>query len=218
MTSAAASQMDLFAEAPTPAPTPAPTTPTATPLAWTREERESVRLALVGSYQEIAVAKGLHSMPGARQGHIAHAEASEIIASNVHAAIVHSLDGIAGSAERAAERDEQHAAWLETDAGRLAYGPNAGDNAPRFRELAAEQRKRLAWYLALIEKVVRAPERDLPVDLAELAARAKQARANAELDLTDPELSAVTHWPEGWTRGMNGPMCDALDCKRCRPG
>ena len=219
MTSAAAAQMDLFAESPAPA-VPPKNIPENIPKAlldWTREERESVRLALVGTYQEIAVPRGLHSLPGAPRVHIAHAEASELIVQNIRAAVVSGLAGVAGSAQRAAERDEEHAAWRETEAGRSAYGPNAGDDAPRFRELAVEQRKRLAWYLALIAKVERAPLHELPVDLAELGTKAKRARANAdasECAMAEAFNEGPTHWPVGMK--ANGRTCDDPECDRCR--
>ena len=210
MTSAAASQMDLFGEQLEPEPAEP------VPVAWTHEERRSAELALVGVYHEIAVPAGLHS-PGTKKHH-AHAQACEAIAAYTRAALVDGLASVAGSAQRSAESHASHAAWRMTADGRAAYGPNAGDAAPRFRELAAEQRARYAWHQQLIAKVERVLERDLPVDQVELAGRAKRARENA--DASQRDMDAVwaelpSHWPVGMKQ--NGPTCDALDCKRCRP-
>lgn len=201
MTSA---QLDMFAEA-SPRAAPAPCT-------WTAEERRSIDLALVGVYQELAVAAGLHSLGW--RGHLAHASACECIAADPRGAVVSDLSGLLARAENYACDHERHAAWLETEAGREAYGPDAGAGAPRFRDLAREQRVRAAAFRQLIAKVERVPLGGLPIDLAELRARARRARANAEFDLSDPELAVVTHWPAGMM--SNGPMCEQAECLACR--
>lgn len=196
-------QLDMFEQTPAHA--------ASVPRAWTAEERRQIDSALVGRYQEIAVAAGLHSM--GRRGHLAHADACAYIADEPRAAIRSGLCAILGSAERSAAGHDEHAAWLETEQGRQAYGPDAGASAPRFRELAREQWTRATWFKTLIAKVEGAPLYELPIDLQGLRARARQARAGAELDLSDPELRVVTHWPAGMM--SNGPMCEEPGCVMC---